>query len=68
MQPAHTVVEGHAGPSAGPFSHLAAPGTVYEHPTHHLRGDAKELRAILPGDAVLSDQAQIDLVNQRCRL
>ncbi len=47
------------------FGHLAGPGAVHEDAAHHLRGDAKELRVVLPGEAILLDEAQIDLMNQR---
>ena len=32
---------------------------------HHLRGDAEELRATLPGDAILSCQPEVRFVDQR---
>ena len=31
---------------------------------HHLRGDAEELRATLPGDAILSCQPEVRFVDQ----
>jgi len=31
---------------------------------HHLRGDAEELRAALPGDAILPDQPEVRFVDQ----
>ena len=41
---------------------------IDEHPPHHLRGDAKKVRAVLPGDALLPDQLEVDLVHERGRL
>jgi hypothetical protein len=32
---------------------------------HHLRGDAEELRAALPGDAVLTGESEVRFVDQR---
>ena len=33
------------------FAHVAGPGPVHQDAAHHLRRDAKELRAVLPGGA-----------------
>jgi hypothetical protein len=41
---------------------------VDENAAHHPRGDAVELRAILPVDAALVDESQIHLVHERRRL
>ena len=41
---------------------------VHQDPPHHLRGDAVEVAAVLPGDAVLAGQAHERLVDQRRRL
>jgi hypothetical protein len=32
---------------------------------HHPRGDAEEVRAVLPGDRVVTEQLQVRLVNER---
>jgi hypothetical protein len=42
-------------------------GVVDENPSHHLRGDAEKVRAILPRDAALANQAQVRLVDERGR-
>ena len=31
---------------------------------HHLRGDAEEVRATLPGDAILAGEPEVRLVDQ----
>jgi hypothetical protein len=41
---------------------------VYQHAPHHVRGQSKELGAILPIDTVLIDQPEVRLVHQRGRL
>ena len=37
---------------------------VHQDAPHHLRGDAEELRATLPGDAILACQPEVRLVHQ----
>jgi hypothetical protein len=39
-------------------------GVVDEDVAHHLRGEAEELRAVLPVDAVLTDESQVYFVDQ----
>jgi hypothetical protein len=41
-----------------------APGVIDENSAHHLRRDAKEMRAALPIDVPLVDKPQVYLVNQ----
>jgi hypothetical protein len=41
---------------------------IDENPPHHLRRHAEEMRAILPGDPLLTDQPEIHLMDQCCRL
>jgi hypothetical protein len=41
---------------------------IDEDAPHHLRGQAKEVGAILPRHAPLPDEAQVRLVDERCRL
>jgi hypothetical protein len=38
---------------------------VDEDATHHLGRDAQEMGAVLPDDALLIDEAQVGLVNER---
>jgi len=38
---------------------------VDENPPHHLRGDAKKVRATLPVDVALFDKTQVRLVDER---
>jgi hypothetical protein len=37
---------------------------IDEDPAHHLRRDAEEVRAVLPGDALLANQPEVRLVDQ----
>jgi hypothetical protein len=43
-------------------------GVIDQDAAHHLRGDAKEVRPILPVDLALIDHPQVNLVNERRRL
>lgn len=43
-------------------------GVIDQNPPHHLRGDSKEVRAVLPGDPFLAEQPQLRLVDERRRL
>ena len=46
----------------------AGPGVINQHAAHHLRGDANEVRPVLPGSLGLIDQTKVRLVDQRSRL
>jgi len=41
---------------------------IDQDPSHHLRRHAKEMRAVLPGNSLLTDQPEVRLVDQCCRL
>ncbi len=43
-------------------------GIIHEDATHHLRGDAEEMGAVLPGGGALIDQPQIRFVDEAGRL
>ena len=50
------------------FCRVMAASVIDQDPPHHLRGDTEKLRAVLPGDLVLTDQPDVRLVDQRGRL
>ena len=81
MSPARVLVVGSANvdltvavprlPAAGEtvsLGGLPLPGVVHEHTAHHARRDAEEMRAVLPWNRPLRNQAQIRFVDDRCRL
>ena len=41
---------------------------VDENPSHEIRRNGEEVRAILPADGLSAGQAQKRLMNERCRL
>ena len=49
---------------AASFFRLPAASMAHENAPHHLRGDAEELRAILPAHFILIDEPEINLVHQ----
>src|SRR6516165_6168992 len=49
---------------ASPFFCLPSAGVAHQNAPHHLGGDAKELRPVLPIHFMLIDQSQINLVDQ----
>lgn len=59
------VNQGHRPHAATAFGSRARPRVIDQDSPHQLRGDAKELRAVLPVRAVLIDQFQIGLVHER---
>jgi hypothetical protein len=62
------VVEGHSKDCGRPFGGAMGPGVVNQNAPHHLRRDAKKMRAILPSDALLAQEAQIGFMDKRRRL
>ena len=46
------------------FDPRPAAREVHENPPHHLRGDAEEVRAVLPTRRLPVDEAQVGFVNQ----
>jgi hypothetical protein len=41
------------------------PGMVHQNAPHHLRGDAEELRPVLPAHSPLTDQPEVRLMDER---
>jgi hypothetical protein len=68
MRGADPLVERHPHCGAGTFRRLMFARGIDEDAAHHLRGDRKEVRAIAPGDALLSNQPQVRLVDECRRL
>ena len=58
------VIEIHANRTATPFLAVAVTGELHQDPSHHLRRDSEEVRAIPPFDAIDVDQPQVRLVHQ----
>ena len=60
--------EGYSLPLAATFFAQLFPGPVNQDTPHDLRGNAKEVRTILPVNIPLIDELQIGLVNECSRL
>jgi hypothetical protein len=54
--------------TATTFLALPVAGELHQDPSHHLRCDSEEVRAIPPFDSIDVDQPQVRLVDQRRRL
>src|ERR1019366_270580 len=50
--------------TAAPFEHALCASAVHQNPPHHVRGNRKEMRSVLPCDAVHLHQPQKDFVDQ----
>jgi hypothetical protein len=59
------VLERHALQVVASFPRPLTAGVVDKNPPHHLSGDAKKVRAILPVAIALFDEAQVRLVHER---
>ena len=59
-------VEGDAQPAARSLGHLPASRVIDQDAPHHLRGQTKEMRAVLPRDGFLAQQAHEGFMHQ-CR-
>ena len=60
-------VQRDARPLPGSFGPPPRAGAIDEDAAHHLRGDAEELRPVVPGGALI-DQPQVGLVDEGGRL
>jgi hypothetical protein len=65
---ANAFIERDVAASTTAFSRCTFPRVIDEDPTHELRGDTKEMRAVLPSNVTLIDQFEERLVNQSRRL
>ena len=62
------VIETDVNRTAATFLALPAACRLHQDPSHHLRRQSEEVRAIPPFDAIDVDQPQVRLVHQRRRL
>jgi hypothetical protein len=62
------VVDGEVRGSGAAFGGLVRARVIHQNAPDHLRGDAEEVRAVLPLDTALVDQAQIGFMHQGGRL
>ena len=58
------VIETHVNRTATTFLALPVAGELHQDPSHHLRCDSEEVRAIPPFDSIDVDQPQVRLVHQ----
>ena len=58
------VIETHMNRTATTFLALPVAGELHQDPSHHLRRDSEEVRAIPPFDSIDVDQPQVRLVHQ----
>jgi hypothetical protein len=58
------VIETHVNRTATAFLALPVAGELHQDPSHHLRRDREEVRAIPPFDSIDVDQPQVRLVHQ----
>jgi hypothetical protein len=65
---ANPIVERDAQPGAWSLGRLALARMIDQDAPHHVRGDAEEVGAVLPGNPVLTCEAHIGLVDERRRL
>ena len=62
------IVQGDAKDVSRTFDGVPPPCMVHEDASHHFGGDSQEVRAILPVDALMADQPEVGLMNERRRL
>lgn len=60
---AQTVERHHGGGSAS-FARHAGARVIHEDPAHDFRCNPEELRAVLPGNALLIDEPEVQLVDE----
>jgi hypothetical protein len=65
---AKPIVERDPQPSAGSLRRLVLARVIDQDAPHHLRGDAEEVGSVLPGNAVLSNEAQVGFMDESRRL
>jgi hypothetical protein len=64
----YPIIELHADACFGSLFSTPRAGMIDKNPSHHLSGDAIEVRATLPIDAVLPHQAHESFMHERGRL
>ena len=62
----HAFIQCHSHGRAKALASPVPSGVIDEYPTHQLRGNAVEVRAILPDDMLLPNQSEVRLVDE-CR-
>jgi hypothetical protein len=65
---AHGVVEAHTQAGTWTANGTMRARVIHQNPSHHLRRDAKEVRAILPRDAPLAHEPDVRLMDESRRL
>ena len=65
---ANAIVQRHAHRAAEALAAALSLRVIDQDAAHHLRRHAEEVRAVLPDDALLADEPQVGLVNERRRL